>query len=221
MALPAHGLVLGLLVLASPALSVPSAAPQTPPNYGALGPAEAPPESWEGVSRRLAISLVDAEARLHEEPLFLPKSEVRQFGRTDSRLPEELGKHFDGWRVVGVQSFEYPLGSIAVETGRLFQRAHLLDPETVPELLVRAMTPPADQVSAAEQAATRWVTAALKPERGDKLAMIVLWDPDEPNRPIFERLTFVLVKAGRLPDGRYRVQTVCYGSAQQAVLAGA
>ena len=37
---------------------------------------------------------------------------------------------------------------------------------------------------------------------------------------MFERLTFLLIKAGRLSDGRFRVSAVCYGTAQQAVLDG-
>src|SRR5690606_6334371 len=41
-------------------------------DLGALGAASAPRESWEGVALRLANSLVSAEVRAGEEPLFLP-----------------------------------------------------------------------------------------------------------------------------------------------------
>lgn len=225
-----------LLMLAGLALAVGPAAATTGPTTpviptsasaagqdaaGALGVAAAPRESWEGVAHRLAVSLVDAEARIHEEPLFLPMAQVRPFGRRDVQSPNTLSEQFDGWRVVGVQSFVYPVATLAGDTGLLVQRLRERDPAAVPELLARALTPPPEEVSAAEQAATRWITAALSPQRGDHLAMVMLWDPTDVNRPMLERLSFVLIKAGRLPDGRFRVQTVSYGTAQQAVLEGA
>lgn len=227
MAFPVLTVVVGLLVPASIVLSArPLSGPAVPPDaaerdQGALAATTVPPESWEGVSQRLARSLVDADVRLNEQPLFLPKALVRQFGRTDVQLPASLQDHFEGCTILGIQSFEYPNATLAVDTGRVLQRVREQDPQAIPELLVRAMTPPAEEASAAEQAASRWITAALNPVKGDHLAVILLWNASEPNLPMLDRLSFVLVKAGRLPDGRFRIQSASYGTAQQAVLDGA
>ena len=230
MAFPALRTACRLLVLASLLLWVrpPLAGgrqqdPAQPTNAqpgGALGAAAAPRESWEGVSWRLALSLVDPNAEVQEEPLFVPKAWVRRFGQTESASPAALRGRFSGWKVLGVQSFEYPNATLAADTGTMLKRLREQDAAAIPELLAQAMTPRPDETQAAEQTASRWVTSALSPERGDQLALLVLWDPREPERPMFERLTFLLIKAGRLSDGRFRVSAVCYGTAQQAVLDG-
>ena len=90
----------------------------------------------------------------------------------------------------------------------------------IPDGLLRAMTPTPAEAASAEQTITRWVTAALSPEKGDRLAILLLWDASAANGPALERLSFVMIKAGRLPDGRYRVQALAYGTAQEAVLEG-
>lgn len=186
---------------------------------GGLSAAAALSESWEGVSRRLAISLVDPDARAQEQPLFLPRAVVRRFGARDAQSAAALSEQFDGWRVLGVEVFEYPAASVVADACAMLRSVQAQDP-SIPESLVRALTPSPAEAQAAEQTAGRWVTSALAPARGDKIALLLLWNPGETNLPMFERLVFVLVKAGRLPDGRYRVQAVSYGTAQQAVLEG-
>lgn len=225
MGLPAVQFALRWLILAGLALLVGagsvevSQAKSNGAQDGGLSAAAAPRESWEGVSRRLATSLVDPDARALEEPLFLPRATVRRFGAADAQSASALREQFDGWQVLGVEAFEYPAARVVADACAMLRIVQSQDP-SIPDSLVRALTPPAAELPAAEQTAGRWVTSALAPARGDKVALLLLWNPGETNLPMFERLVFVLIKAGRLPDGRYRVQTVSYGTAQQAVLEG-
>lgn len=215
---------LAALLLCAPSTSSAPASPQdrpaAHPDLGALGAAAAPRESWEGVSLRLANSLVNAELRAGEEPLFLPRAEVRRFGSSELATPAALGDRFDGWRVLAVEAFEYPSVRIAADVADGLARVRDRDPQAVPEVLVRALSAPPGAQQAAEQTASRWLASTLKPSQGDQVAIVLLWNPADASRPPFERLTFLLVKAGRLPDGRYRVASVFFGTAQQAVLEG-
>lgn len=187
---------------------------------GALAATMVPPESWEGVSQRLAVSLVDRAARAQEEPLFLPRASVRRFGQTGALSPMALRDRFDGWRVLCVEAFEYPGTQVAANISASLLRLKREDAQAMPDAVLRAMTPPPETVGAAEQTAMRWVGSALSPQKGDKLAIVLLWDASATNKPAFERLSFVMIRAGRLPDGRYRVQSVAWGTAQQAILEG-
>ena len=185
---------------------------------GALSTTAIPPESWEGVATRLAMSLVNVQVRESEEPLFLPKAAVRRFGRGDTRLPAGLQDQFTGYEIAAIETFDYPGGQVVAEVAAALarRRASL----SLPEGLLRTMTPTPADAAAAEQTMTRWVNAAVSPQKGDRLAVILVWDMASTNRPALERLSFVFLKAGRLPDGRYRVQALAYGTAQEAVLEG-
>ncbi len=189
-------------------------------DLGALGAMAAPPESWEGVSWRLAVSLVDAQAQLQEEPLFLPRAVVRRFGRGGVETPGVLRDRFNGWRILGVASFEHPSSTIASDLAMSLRRLRDREPNAAPEMLLRSLIPRPGEMQAAEQTATRWVSSAMNASPKDQLAIVMLWDPSRANRPVLERMSFVMLKAGRLPDGRYRVQLVCHGSAQEALLEG-
>lgn len=208
------GLAIGAGEAGSPQVTPPVA------DTGALRSTPVPPESWQGVAERLALSLVSAQVRAEEEPLFLPGAQVRQFGRSAPSSPASLRDRFDGWTIVSVQAFEYPKGALAsglaTDVGRLRQA----EPALLPALAARILNPPADQRAGADETARRWVGAALSPSQGQKVALLTLWNPGEANRPVLERLAFLLVKSDRLPDGRWRVEAVRYGSAQDAVLEG-
>jgi hypothetical protein len=212
------GIAARLILLASILCLGATQLPGQQQESGALSATAVPPESWEGVAMRLAVSLVDPAAGAQEEPLFLPKATARRFGRSEPRPPSTLRDQFNGMTILTVETFEYPGGQVVAGTAAALARQRL--EKSIPDGLLRAMTPTPAEAAAAEQTAIRWVTAALSPQKGDRLAILLLWDVSSSNRPAFERLSFVMFKAGRLPDGRYRVQALAYGTAQEAVLEG-
>ena len=205
---------------ALPAPPVETVEPVLPPPER-FSPNEVPRESWEGVARRLAASLVDPAARLGEEPLFLPDAGVWRFGRSVPVGPAALRGRFDGQVVAAVLAGIYPQPGWAAAAGEHLRLLAERDPAAnVSAAAVRRLIPRPDQSTAAELAMSRWLAASLRAEPGSAVAVLVLWDAAAGDESDFERLTFLLVKAGRLPDGRYRLQTVRFGTGREAVAEG-
>ena len=202
---------------ADPPVAPPAAVDVPPPAPERFLAGEVPRESWEGVARRLAASLVDPAARDDEEPLFLPGAEVWRFGRSVAAGPVVLRGRFDSQVIVSVRAGTNPLANpaatLAADLRSLAERDAAAN---VPPSLVRRLTPR----GAAEATMTRWLAASVGGESGASVAWIALWDAAATDRPDAERLTFLLLRAGRLPDGRFRLQTIRFGTAAEAVAEG-
>ena len=184
-------------------------------------PGEVPRESWEGVARRLAASLVDPLARRTEEALFLPTAVVWRFGSPSATDPGALRGRYDGQVVLSVRAGVYPEAGVAARVASDVAARAEADPSAhLTPTAVRRMTPRPSQTAAAELAMSRWLALSLKAEAGASVATVVLWDAAATDRPDMERLSFLLVKAGRLPDGRFRLQAVRFGTAAEAAAEG-
>ena len=180
---------------------------------------DVPRESWQGVARRLAASLVDPAARAAEGPLFLPGVRVNRFGDERPMSPGDLRDRFEGMTVLSVAAthFDPRDGDLA---GTLSDDARLArDRGAIPASVATMLAAPPEGQAAAEAALCRWLVERVEAATDEPVAVIALWDAaatGPSGRGDAERLTFVLLKGSRLPDGRLRFSRVAFGTAAEA-----
>lgn len=234
-------LALGLLVNVSggnetPTTPTPTPAPASPASPAA--PATRPATQWAEVVDRLAIALVDPQARQNEAPLFLPQAEVRRLPDGDGETPAVLRGPYDGQIILSAGSYVVPQMKPAATVGAdvaVAVKNSAGTPAALPADIVAALTPPdaATDVAgaiAAEMAASRWLISTLRCIDGDRIGLIVLWKPASEDHDdtgafgaaraevsSFHQLSFIVVLGRQDRLGRWRVASVRHGTAAQVL----
>lgn len=202
-------------------------------------PTTRPATRWADVVNRLAVALVDSHARQEEDPLFLPEAHVQPLPIGEVTTPAALRGLYDGHVVLSAGSFVVPQMNPAATLGAdlaLAAKQHKDTPAAIPPVVVTALTPPDPSLdvagaTAAEMAASRWLISTLDCNDGDRVGLIVLWQPIVPTTQpatdafsaaraesdYFRRLSFVVLLGRQDALGRWRIAVARHGTAEQVL----
>jgi hypothetical protein len=182
------------------------------------------PDDWGQIVNVVARGLVgESDAQSSLSAVVTDDVPIRRFGSTDSDSISRLQQTMDGLAVLAARAYVWSAESVASDVTADF-RAYA----GLPESIRRQFIPRDDSdLKRCNAIAQQWINAILRPNSGELVGVIVLWEPPPPvtttslllgaRPPEIKQPYFVLLKGFRGDDGQVRVTQIVYGDARQAL----
>lgn len=201
-----------IMALAVFALSLMPAAAQT---------TQPAPHAWIQDVNRLAEAMVSDDGAASLETMVPDDALIRRFNSTEAETCRQLHQQTGGLIVVSARAYDWPAEGVAANLA-----ADVRDCQRLPESIRRQFVPKDDNdAKRANATAQQWLAATLRPQPGQLVALVMLWEPQsltaslltgspagEPKQPIF-----IMIKAHRTTEEEYHITQIAYGDVGQAL----
>jgi hypothetical protein len=211
-----HQLSFGILCISAALLGRPAAAQTTQPalDHAAVSAATPPQQSgsaapaapvvvgpWEGAVQQFVSGLASGEMETAWS-LVGPRARIDEF---DPDAPATFARLTDLTRrttLLGIHVYEVSPTTLAEDIA-----ADVRGADIVPDDLRKRMMPrDEDEAARANATAAQWLAQSLTAEKGDPLAVVVLWDPGE------TQVLFILLKGVRSSGDKFQMTRVVFGN---------
>jgi hypothetical protein len=135
---------------------------------------------------------------------------IRSFGSSDTHDAAKVMESTSGAAVIGAHAYIYPPLVMAADVAADFKSS-----EIVTDSEKKKMVPESEEeMRRANATAAQWMRQTLSAQRGDPVAVIIMWRATEispQGKPLAGESVFMLVR-GQESDDSYRITQVIFGN---------